>query len=62
MQCKFYDPNVHHECREPQADFVSEKDQANFCDYFVFGPRLKVQIEDARKAKEKLEGLFKRKR
>ena len=32
--CRFYDPNAHHECREPQADWVKEKDRANFCDWF----------------------------
>ena len=60
-QCRFYDVKAHHECREPQADFVAEKDKANFCDYFVFDPQIKVQTEDKEKARAKLEALFRKK-
>lgn len=35
--CKFYDPKVYNECREPQAEVVREKDRANRCDYFEPG-------------------------
>ena len=58
-QCHFYDKNVHHECREPQADYVKEKDQANFCDYFRFDPKIQAKVEDAA-AKAKFENLFKK--
>ena len=34
FNCKFYDKLTYHECREPQAEWVKEKDSANFCDYF----------------------------
>lgn len=60
-QCRFYDKSTHHECREPQADFVAEKDQGNFCDYFVFDPQIQVKTEDKAKARTKLEALFKKK-
>lgn len=37
MNCKFYDKNAHHECREPQAELVKDKKMANFCGYFTLG-------------------------
>ena len=32
--CEFYEPGIHNECRETQADRVVEKEKSNFCDYF----------------------------
>ncbi len=32
--CEFYDPAVHNECRETQAERVVDKERSNFCDYF----------------------------
>lgn len=34
--CRFYDPAVSNQCREPQADYVADKERANFCDLFAF--------------------------
>lgn len=34
LNCKLYDRNSHHECRESSSDYVKEKDRSNFCDYF----------------------------
>jgi hypothetical protein len=34
--CKFYDPASSQRCNEPQADFVRDKEVANFCDFFQF--------------------------
>lgn len=33
--CEHYDPKAYNECREPQADYVKERDRANYCDYFT---------------------------
>lgn len=33
--CVHYDRSAYNECKEPQADYVKEKDRANFCDYFT---------------------------
>lgn len=35
LNCNFYDSGSHHECREPQAEWVKYKDQGNFCSYFT---------------------------
>lgn len=34
QNCHFYDPHVHNQCRETQAEWVRYKDEANHCDYF----------------------------
>lgn len=33
--CRFHDPTVHNQCRETQAEWVSDRERANFCDYFA---------------------------
>jgi len=60
MQCRFYDETAYHRCREPQAEWVSDKESANFCDYFEFG-REKINSQAKESAKSRLEGLFKKK-
>ena len=32
--CKFYAPSNHFECRESVSENVTDKEKANFCDYF----------------------------
>ena len=32
--CRFYSPGKHNDCDEPVAERVTDKDRANFCDYF----------------------------
>jgi len=32
--CDFYEPGSHNDCRESSADMVSDKERANFCDYY----------------------------
>ena len=51
LNCIFYDNAKHNACREPQADFVREKDRANYCEYFKFvestGENKKSRREEA---------------
>lgn len=35
--CTFYDVKAYNECRESMADRITEKEKANFCDYFKPG-------------------------
>ena len=35
LNCRFYEPSAHWECRESIAEPVREKDRANFCDFFA---------------------------
>ena len=34
LNCRFYDRSAHNECREPAAEWVSNKEAANFCEFF----------------------------
>jgi hypothetical protein len=34
VNCRFYDPTRANACLEPVADAVTDKQRANFCDYF----------------------------
>ena len=34
LNCEFYDRHAAKECREPSAELVSNKERANYCDYF----------------------------
>ncbi len=34
LNCRFYSPGVHWDCRETIPEPVKEKDRANFCGYF----------------------------
>ena len=43
--CCFFDPHIADQCQEPIADYVKEKERANFCDYFK-------PVSDAYHAKE----------
>ncbi|HEY3276486.1 MAG TPA: hypothetical protein VGJ94_07685 [Syntrophorhabdaceae bacterium] len=36
IYCRFYDQGKANRCREPQADYVHERDRANVCEYFNF--------------------------
>lgn len=58
--CKNYDPLVSDACREDRADFVLDKDKANFCDFFQANTRAyrKKDNTEARQARAKLAALF----
>jgi hypothetical protein len=60
--CRHYSPNAHNQCSETQADWVKEKDRANYCDYFdprrrAVGGSVTGRVQDAR---ARFEGLFKK--
>lgn len=63
LNCRFYDEKAHHQCREPQAEFVQDKAIGNFCDYFESSaqPTAGKSADRAAEAKKKLEELFKKK-
>ncbi|MDZ7269259.1 MAG: hypothetical protein ONB48_17065 [candidate division KSB1 bacterium] len=59
--CRFYDVNAHHQCREPQAEWVQDKEMGNFCDYFeAAAVSLPPRIDRAAEARKKLDQLFKK--
>jgi hypothetical protein len=35
--CLHHDPGAHNQCREPNTEWVTDRDRANFCDDFTPG-------------------------
>ena len=35
LGCRHYDPAAANACREDRADFILDRDKANFCDFFT---------------------------
>jgi hypothetical protein len=58
--CEFYDLSKAKHCREPIAEEVSDKQRANFCDYFKpkAGVYSNKQQSEAEQAKAQLDALF----
>lgn len=36
MNCRFYDEGHYNRCRETRAEWVSDREKANYCEYFEF--------------------------
>jgi len=62
LNCRFYDRTAPKQCREPVADFVKEKQKANYCDYFVSAESgVRAQTDAAAdQARKALDDLFKK--
>ena len=61
LNCIHYDSNAYNQCREPNAEWVSDRERANRCEYFAVGdrPRGSAGAEPAR-ARAALDDLFKK--
>ena len=59
--CEFFDSAAYNECREPAAEFVKDKEKANFCDFFQPTQSLehKVKIPSKQVLRAQAEALFK---
>jgi hypothetical protein len=66
LNCRFFDPGFNNQCREPQAEWQSDKEKANFCEFFEF--RVTAPIgrpgggaqSDQDKARSAFDALFKK--
>ncbi len=60
--CRHYSRSAHNQCNEPQAEWVRDKDRANYCDYFEprRGGRGEEDSNRAQDAKARFEDLFKK--
>ena len=57
--CRFYDPNVSNDCREPMADVVADKERANTCDYYSpAGGQERGDAGEGDAARAKLDAVF----
>ena len=39
LNCQFYSEHAHNKCLEPAAEWVTDRDKANFCGFFTLGSR-----------------------
>ena len=58
--CRFFDPAVPKQCREDDAEEVSDKDKVNFCEWFKPSPAAfdPVRAGKAVRAEAELAALF----
>jgi hypothetical protein len=58
--CRFYDPARHNHCRIPEADFIRDREAANFCPHFdILDRNTPPEADDSvQKARAKLDHVF----
>ena len=59
--CAHHDPSAYNECRESNAEWVSDRERANRCDYFSPGEGSRSAPTALASARPDLEALFKKK-
>jgi hypothetical protein len=61
LNCIHYDSNAYNQCRETNAEWVSDRERANRCDYFVYGDRSNDSASaEHDRARTDLDNLFKK--
>jgi len=58
LNCKHYDESAAHECREPHADHLVDKEASNACELFQLGDGASRRRKSSRAAREQLGALF----
>ncbi len=63
LNCRFWDENADNQCLEPAAEWVRDKAQANFCEYFelIEAPEGGTSADGAADARAQFQALFKKK-
>jgi len=61
LNCLFHDEDAQNQCRESSAEWVSDREKNNFCDFFVFRDRGgSGSLQKKEETRAKLEALFKK--
>jgi hypothetical protein len=63
LNCVNYDTSAHNRCRESQAEWVTDRERANFCDYFKpnsLAAKAKGKSGPPDDARNAFENLFKK--
>jgi hypothetical protein len=58
LNCRHYDDSAAHQCREPHAEQVVEKDQSNACELFQLGDGASRRRGSSKAARDRLAALF----
>lgn len=63
LNCRFYDINRPNQCAEPQAERVTNKDRANYCNYFEPAPETGNSARESaqEKSRKQFDDLFNKK-
>ena len=62
LNCRFYNEAAYHQCRETQAEWVTDKKMGNYCEYFEPSDKEPAgRTDKAEEARQKLDQLFKKK-
>jgi hypothetical protein len=56
--CALYDPARHNKCEEPQAEWVADREAANFCEFFTPSAAAPAGGDRSTEARRKLDELF----
>lgn len=61
LNCDNYDTAAHNKCREPLAEWVSDREKANFCDFFIGNDKKETPFVKQRdSARLDFDNLFKK--
>jgi hypothetical protein len=58
LNCRHYDESAAHQCREPHAEQIVDKDASNACDLFQLGDGASRRRRSSRAARDQLGALF----
>ncbi len=59
--CRHHDPAVSNRCREPNAEWVTDRERANFCEFFQLAAEpLGSGPDRSAEARRKLDDLFRK--
>jgi hypothetical protein len=58
FNCRHYDESAAHECREPHAEHIVDKDSSNACDLFQLGDGASRRRRSSSAARKDLAALF----
>jgi len=62
--CRYFDENLSSKCKEPDSEWVSDRDLQNSCPYFEFATTTQISpdalevLSEAEKAKAAFKALF----
>ena len=58
FNCRHYDESAAHQCREPHAEQIVDKDQSNACDLFQLGDGAPRRRGSSKAARDQLHAHF----
>jgi hypothetical protein len=58
FNCRHYDDSAAHQCREPHAEHIVDKDSSNACDLFQLGDGASRRRGSSKAARDRLHALF----